>query len=434
MRSFFGFLLLGAACVSQFALAAPGPAAPFTFGKDDLKLLDDSAAIDRQLEQRGLVYHDDRLEKYLSDLVKPILPAVTPDRVEWRFRILREPFIGTMALPNGSVYVNSGLLALLENDDQLAGVLAREITHVSNRDYYLFQRQYRERTMAANVARLSSQVFQPGAYMAIFLAARYVSPFVMGVTLSGLGRQLERNADENAATLLKTTGRNPAQLARVFELLQERLEPEPLNEISRNRRGFMDRIRNLEAVAGTTVSVQPIDSAYVVRMHAVICQNIHLDLESRHFRTAAARAKRLIDGEPRVAETWYWMGESYRSLGPRAAEPSAKQQKDWERNEAYYDQLKRTEQEEYNALAATAEGKAALDSNRARASESYEKALALDAAFARAHIGLGMLREQQNRERDAVAEYRKYLEQASAADEDRMRIARRVEALEHRNP
>ena len=48
--------------------------------------------------------------------------------------------VNAFALPNGSIYVFSGLLARAENDDQLAGVLAHEATHVTNRHAYIFNR------------------------------------------------------------------------------------------------------------------------------------------------------------------------------------------------------------------------------------------------------------------------------------------------------
>ena len=65
--------------------------------------------------------------------------------------MLRDPIPNAFALANGSIYVNSGLLAVLENEAQLASVIAHEQTHVLNRHPYLENRSYRKKSVAANI-------------------------------------------------------------------------------------------------------------------------------------------------------------------------------------------------------------------------------------------------------------------------------------------
>ena len=64
---------------------------------------------------------------------KLLPPGSTSERVTWRFRVMNEPLPNAFALANGSIYVTTGLLSLLENEAQLASVLAHEETHVLNR-------------------------------------------------------------------------------------------------------------------------------------------------------------------------------------------------------------------------------------------------------------------------------------------------------------
>lgn len=106
---------------------------PFTFTKIDLRLLEECDAYDRLLEKHGLVYHSTALETHLAEITAPMLPPDPLERVQWRFHILRDPMVNAFASPNGSIYVFSGLLARAENDDEVAAVLAHEITHVTNR-------------------------------------------------------------------------------------------------------------------------------------------------------------------------------------------------------------------------------------------------------------------------------------------------------------
>src|SRR5882762_8049667 len=110
----------------------------FTFTKVDLELLEQSDLLDQKYEKEGMVYHDPALNAYVTQVGLSMLPAGSaPEHVNWHFYILRDPIANAFASPNGSIYVNTGLLSLLENEDQLASVLAHEITHVTDRHAYL---------------------------------------------------------------------------------------------------------------------------------------------------------------------------------------------------------------------------------------------------------------------------------------------------------
>jgi len=88
------------------------------------------------------LYHDAKLERYVSEVGNRVLATSHLRRpgVEAEFRntpvtfsILDSPIINAMALPGGYVYVTRGMLAHLNNEDQLATVLAHEIGHVAAR-------------------------------------------------------------------------------------------------------------------------------------------------------------------------------------------------------------------------------------------------------------------------------------------------------------
>src|SRR5262249_40795693 len=125
----------------------------FTFGDVDESLLAQVNLLDRKMASDGLVYSDSVLDDYLSQLGQSLLPAGgdSPASVIWKFRALRDPLANAFALPNGSIYVTTGLLGLLQDEGQLAGVLAHEITHVADRHGYLAVRSYRKKMVAMHV-------------------------------------------------------------------------------------------------------------------------------------------------------------------------------------------------------------------------------------------------------------------------------------------
>lgn len=122
-------------------LAPPHNAQTFKFTKVDLELLRQVDAFDQYMEEKGWVYDDPETAAYLEKLGHSLVPEQTPENVKWRFRAVRDLEVNAFALPNGSIYVNSGLLSRMENEAQLAGVLAHEVTHVTNRHSYLEYRR-----------------------------------------------------------------------------------------------------------------------------------------------------------------------------------------------------------------------------------------------------------------------------------------------------
>ena len=120
----------------------------FKFGKVDLDLLEQINLLDKRFEKEGLVYHDADLDAFLDRVGKTVVAEKQMENVDWRFHALRDPVPNAFALPNGSIYVNTGLLALLDDEGQLAGVLAHEMTHVARRHTSLQNRSIRKKVLA----------------------------------------------------------------------------------------------------------------------------------------------------------------------------------------------------------------------------------------------------------------------------------------------
>lgn len=60
-----------------------------------------------------------------------IVGGIGEQPFEYRFFVLRDSAMNAFAVPGGYVFVNSGLLARVDNEDELAGVLGHEIAHVN---------------------------------------------------------------------------------------------------------------------------------------------------------------------------------------------------------------------------------------------------------------------------------------------------------------
>jgi predicted Zn-dependent protease len=110
----------------------------------------------------------------------------------WKFNALRDSSPNAFALPNGSIYINTGLLALLEDEAQLAGVLAHEVTHVSRRHTYAQNRSMRKKILAINIlSTIASWNPIGGGVGAAVSVIANVSPFILVLSIFGYSRELE---------------------------------------------------------------------------------------------------------------------------------------------------------------------------------------------------------------------------------------------------
>src|SRR5256886_1200353 len=138
---------LGPAAV--VALAAPAPA------------LDESELGRRfLLTARGElpIVQDPSVTTYVERVGEKLVRVLGPQSFDYRFFVVQHPALNAFAVPGGYVFVFSGLLARVDNDDELAGVLAHEIGHVSGHHLLRQQKEGQVWTAAALLGLLVSAI------------------------------------------------------------------------------------------------------------------------------------------------------------------------------------------------------------------------------------------------------------------------------------
>jgi predicted Zn-dependent protease len=409
----------------------------FEFTKVDLSLLEQADAMDRKLEREGMVYRDEAMETYVNQVGRAMLPSGTaPERVMWQFRVVRDPMANAFALPNGSIYVTTGLISKLENEDQLAGVLAHEMTHVTDRHSYLAFRSYRKKATIANIASTAASVAPGGTAWgdAIILAGNMVV-IVANASIFGYSRELERDADMYAFNKLVEGNYDPRELVNTFRLLEKNEEVNVGKIYYNDHPKLDDRIAYMTSMISSKppISVPPDVLAarrmkYLSLTEQVDREDIHLSILSNHPRTALARAQKLLEFHPNSPEDLCAEADAYRSLGPWTPRPTDAELTKHEAKKEANMQMKLTSDEEERQLLKKDEGQAVWQDNQRMAEEAYKKALAVDPANAKTYLGLGQLYEKTNRGKEALEAYEKYLQLAPNAL-DRQRIQRRIDTL-----
>ena len=78
-------------------------------------------------------FEDAKLQAYVESVAKPLAAASERPNLPWTFRVVDDPQVNAFALPGGYIYVTRGILAHMNSEAELAGVLGHEIGHVTAR-------------------------------------------------------------------------------------------------------------------------------------------------------------------------------------------------------------------------------------------------------------------------------------------------------------
>jgi predicted Zn-dependent protease len=407
----------------------------FSFGKVDLEVLEQSDLLDSKFERDGLVLHDEAANAYIRHIGLSLIPRdLSLERVSWNFRVLRDPQPNAFALPNGSIYVTTGLIFLIDNESQLAAVIAHEMTHVMRRHTYVQNRSNRKKFLTMNIMAAVGAYAPGGIVGAVITIVTSVAPFILVATVYGYSRDLEREADLKGVDMMISAEYSPEEMVNVMRLLDKDIEGENIRLFYNDHPSLDERIKYLSSYLGARadkvthqMELNRERAAYFGQMESVMRHDLQLSINAARFRSAVYLAQRLVDFHP-DSENLFWLAEAYRTLGPRSPQLTEKELTNGAKKDAAKKRVKRTLEEEEQELLATPAGKDYWQQHQQKAEDFYKRALNAENPVPAAHRGLGMLYEKLGRSNDAAAEYEKYVQLAPAAI-DRERINKRIEAL-----
>ena len=212
--AFLGFGLIG--LLAGIVSCAVNPVS----GKQELMLLSEADEVklghqtDAEVVKEYGVFEDAKLTAYLNDFCQRLGKVSHRPQLSYGFKIVDASVVNAFAVPGGYVYFSRGILATLNNEAELAGVMGHEIGHIAARHS---AKQYSR-----------AQLAQVGLGVgAVFID----SPVLSGLAQLGAGmlflrfsRDNEREADDLGVEYASKAGYDSAQLAGFFETL-ERMNP-----------------------------------------------------------------------------------------------------------------------------------------------------------------------------------------------------------------
>lgn len=318
---------------------------------EEKSLWHEADEFDRALARAGKVNADPALAAYLQGIMDRLYPEF---KGRLTVRLLNAQHINAFALPNGSIYVNAGLVARFENEAQLATVLAHEGAHFVHR--HSLQQAERVRNAAAF------------ALMVNLLGVPLVGDLVALSSMYGFSREHEREADVIGYQRLVAAGYAPRESIRTFEHLQAEIKAADIKEpfFFASHPKLQERIDSFGELVKDANSGETGRERFVETTAALRLASLEADLAAYRYKQII-----LVLGDPEhrreyPPEASYYLGEAYRLRG----EPG---------------DLERAERE-YNSVIETAP------------------------RFAPAHRALGLLHYRRSDSVRAAALLRRYLE------------------------
>ncbi len=154
--------------------------------------------------------------KYIARIGKRILATLETQPFEYDFYVLNTPEINAFAVPGGKVFFNSGLIQMVESEDELAGVMAHEIGHVVARHIARQSEQGMKLGLAALGAMLAGIFLGPQAAAALGVTAQAASATVM----LKYSREHEEEADYLGLKFMERAGYDPRAMATMLKKIR----------------------------------------------------------------------------------------------------------------------------------------------------------------------------------------------------------------------
>jgi len=177
-------------------------------------------SVNRQVKKEYKFAGDPLAQKRVEDIGKKIAAVSDRKDIDYYFQVLEDDQVNAVSLPGGYVYVNSGLLDKVSNDDELACVLAHEVGHIVARHSI----KKLQATQSYSILRVLVAV-APGTAEVGNAADVAFTQFLLGYS-----REDELLADQLGARYAKLAGYDPHGMISFLEKLQDMYRRMPLTE------------------------------------------------------------------------------------------------------------------------------------------------------------------------------------------------------------
>jgi len=187
-------------------------------GRREFVLMSESQEIEigRQMapkiqEEFGGLYPGNDLQEYVNQIGQKLVAVCDRPDLHYRFKVVNSPMINAFALPGGYVYVTRELLAYVNSEAELAGVMGHEIGHITARHAV---RQY-TKAQTYQFGILAASIFYPE----ISQLGQFADFLAMAI-IQGYGRKNELQADRLGIKYSSSAGYDPYCVSSFMKTLK----------------------------------------------------------------------------------------------------------------------------------------------------------------------------------------------------------------------
>jgi predicted Zn-dependent protease len=274
-------------------LAGDSPALVST----EQSLWDMASVMQAEDEQRGAVLRDAGLDAYLQTIVQRLWQQGGSDMLQPVIRVILTPQLLARAYPNGVCDLSSGMLAHLNNEDQLAMILAHEMVH------YL----QRHTLQAFGHAHMSFSSTSGSRYgdQSRSAAAPAISDFVNAV---------EQEADRQGLAIMRKAGYCPGEALQLLKSFLADGAHVPVSELQpaaviRQRIEIVHYLLNETSGAPPCRQSDRAQVTYVNQVAPALLANAQAAVNRGRWKSAHNSILRYIATQPRDARGYFVLGQ-----------------------------------------------------------------------------------------------------------------------------
>jgi len=163
----------------------------------------------QQIAQQGKVVTDSKWAPQLKRISDRLEPVVAKSGYTFQFHIMQDTNVNAFAIPGGHVVILTGLLEHAESSEEVAGVLAHELAHVTRRH------SFRNMIKSAGLILMVQMMFGDATGLLAFAAEG--SRFLLQQKFS---RDFEREADDTGWSYLTEARIDPRGMITFFKKIK----------------------------------------------------------------------------------------------------------------------------------------------------------------------------------------------------------------------
>jgi len=317
MRSFVLLLIM---VLLEAGCAGPGvhqTAQDRGAGLDRTALIQRAEEEEALLDGSGILYEEAVLQSYLEQVVRRLQAAAGARDECFKIRVVSDPYLNAFAFANGAIYVHTGILARLDNEAELAALLAHEMIHCLHRHAFKAAREFK--VPARGDASLERASLHPGQAQDL---SSLIFAFRSMALVAESTQKLETEADEGALRILREAGYDPGAALKVLEHLKKEAEMENYKEpfLFATHPSLEKRMENMrrmlyndsfaEIGEGTTN-----EAPFLEKTSALILHNASLDLKAGRYAVALRGVQKYLTCHGPGSMAYFLMGEIFRQRG-----------------------------------------------------------------------------------------------------------------------